>query len=67
LAARFGLLVVAGQSLFSYPGQDGEPRLAGTRGEGKTDAWDAAIIVADQARMCRDLHPLPPTMRSPRS
>jgi hypothetical protein len=31
----------------------------GYRGEGKTDARDAAII-ADQARMRRDLHPLRP-------
>ena len=32
---------------------------AGYRGEGKTDAKDAAVI-ADQARMRRDLQPLRP-------
>ncbi|QPK50268.1 transposase [Streptomyces gardneri] len=40
-----------------HPWQDGPPAAGAYRGEGKTDAKDAAII-ADQARMRRDLQPM---------
>lgn len=58
-ALLIGLLVSQGQDLLYLPGR-AVNRAAGTyRGEGKTDARDAAVI-ADQARMRRDLHPLRP-------
>ncbi|WP_399103291.1 transposase [Streptomyces sp. 11x1] len=37
----------------------------GYRGEDNTDAKDAAVI-ADQARICRDLQPLRPMMKGAR-
>lgn len=43
--------------MFYIPGRVVYHAAAGYRGEGKTDAKDAAII-ADQARMRRDLHPI---------
>jgi transposase len=58
-ALLIGLLVDGGQELVYLPGR-AVNRAAGTyRGEGKTDARDAAVI-ADQARMRRDLTPLRP-------
>jgi transposase len=51
------LLVAAEQRLLYIPGRTVHHASAGYRGEGKTDAKDAAVI-ADQARMRRDLQPL---------
>lgn len=56
-ALLLALLVAAEQSVFYIPGRVVYHSAAGYRGEGKTDAKDAAII-ADQARMRRDLHPV---------
>lgn len=50
-------LIDAKQSVFYIPGRVVYHAAAGYRGEGKTDAKDAAII-ADQARIRRDLHPV---------
>jgi transposase len=50
------LLLDDGQDLFYIPGRTVHHASAAYRGDGKTDAKDAAII-ADQARMRRDLHP----------
>ncbi|MFI6771498.1 IS110 family transposase [Nocardia sp. NPDC050412] len=58
-ALLIGLLVAADQPLLYLPGRTLNRAAGGYRGEGKTDARDAAII-ADQARMRRDLHPLRP-------
>jgi transposase len=58
-ALLIGLLAAAGQRLLYLPGHALAHAAAGYRGEGKTDARDAAII-ADQARMRRDLQPLRP-------
>ena len=58
-ALLIGLLAAAGQPLLYLPGHALAHAAAGYRGEGKTDARDAAII-ADQARMRRDLQPLRP-------
>ncbi len=58
-ALLIGLLAAAGQPLLYLPGHTLAHAAAGYRGEGKTDARDAAII-ADQARMRRDLQPLRP-------
>lgn len=58
-ALLIGLLLDAGQELLYIPGRAVNRAAAGYRGEGKTDARDAAII-ADQARMRRDLQPLRP-------
>jgi len=58
-ALLIGLLVAGDQELMYLPGR-AVSRAAGTyRGEGKTDARDAAVI-ADQARMRRDLQRLRP-------
>lgn len=54
------LLLAHGQHLLYIPGRTVNRASAGYRGEGKTDARDAAII-ADQARMRRDLNPIRPT------
>lgn len=54
-----GLLANHGQSVFYLPGLAVNRATAGYRGQGKTDARDAAII-ADQARMRRDLEPVRP-------
>jgi transposase len=51
------LLVAAEQRLLYIPGRTVHHASGGYRGEGKTDAKDAAVI-ADQARMRRDLQPL---------
>jgi transposase len=58
-ALLIGLLAAAGQRLLYLPGHALAHAAAGYRGEGKTDARDAAII-AGQARMRRDLQPLRP-------
>jgi transposase len=51
------LLIVAEQRLLYIPGRTVYHASGSYRGDGKTDAKDAAII-ADQARMRRDLQPL---------
>jgi hypothetical protein len=56
-ALLIGLLAVAGQRLLYLPGHTLAHAAEGYRGEGKADARDAAII-ADQARMRRDLQRL---------
>jgi transposase len=53
------LLIAAKQRLLYIPGRTVHHASGGYRGEGKTDAKDAAVI-ADQARMRRDLQPLHP-------
>lgn len=53
------LLIASGQRLLYIPGRTVYHASAGYRGDGKTDAKDAAVI-ADQARMRRDLQPLRP-------
>ncbi|MEV6393165.1 IS110 family transposase [Nocardia xishanensis] len=58
-ALLIGLLIGRDQPLLYLPGRTLNRAAGGYRGEGKTDARDAAII-ADQARMRRDLHPLRP-------
>jgi len=58
-ALLIGLLAAAGQRMLYLPGHPLAHAAGGYRGEGKTDARDAAII-ADQARMRRDLQPLRP-------
>lgn len=56
-ALAIALLTERGQTLLYLPGRIVYHASAGYRGDGKTDAKDAAII-ADQARMRRDLHPM---------
>lgn len=56
-ALLIGLLVGRGQELLYIPGRVVNKAAGGYRGVGKTDAKDAAVI-ADQARMRRDLHPM---------
>jgi transposase len=51
------LLITAEQRLLYIPGRTVHHAAGSYRGEGKTDAKDAAVI-ADQARMRRDLQPL---------
>ncbi len=58
-ALLIGLLLDAGQELLYIPGRAVNRASGAYRGEGKTDARDAAVI-ADQARMRRDLQPLRP-------
>ena len=58
-ALLIALLMHREQHLVYLPGIAVNRATAGYRGEGKTDARDAAII-ADQARMRRDLRPLRP-------
>jgi transposase len=53
------LLIAADQRLLYIPGRAVHHASGSYRGEGKTDAKDAAVI-ADQARMRRDLQPLRP-------
>ncbi|WP_406409315.1 IS110 family transposase [Streptomyces sp. NBC_01643] len=53
------LLLNHGQLTLYIPGVAVNRASEGYRGEGKTDAKDAAVI-ADQARIRRDLHPLRP-------
>jgi transposase len=52
-------LLDQGQQLLYIPGRVISRASGGYRGEGKTDAEDAAII-ADQARVRRDLMPMRP-------
>lgn len=54
-----GILLQHEQTLFYITGRAVHHASSTYRGEGKTDARDAAII-ADQARMRTDLHPLRP-------
>jgi hypothetical protein len=63
-ALLLGLLAAAGQQLLYLPGHSLARAAEGYRGEGKTDARDAASI-ADQARMHRDCSRCGPVMRSP--
>jgi transposase len=56
-ALLISLLMAADQRLLYIPGRTLYHASGSYRGEGKTDAKDAAII-ADQARMRRDLQPL---------
>ncbi|OVF02000.1 Transposase [Mycobacterium avium subsp. paratuberculosis] len=56
-ALLIALLIAAGQRLLYIPGRTVHHAAGSYRGEGKTDAKDAAII-ADQARMRHDLQPL---------
>jgi transposase len=58
-ALLIGLLLDAGQELLYIPGRVVNRAAGGYRGEGKTDAKDA-MVIADQARMRRDLQPLRP-------
>lgn len=58
-ALLIGLLLAHDQHLLYIPGRAVNRAAAGYRGEGKTDVRDAAII-ADQARVRRDLSPLRP-------
>jgi transposase len=58
-ALLIGLLVAGDQQLVYIPGLAVNRAADGYRGEGKTDARDAYII-ADQARIRRDLAPLRP-------
>ncbi|MGW6413411.1 IS110 family transposase [Streptomyces vinaceus] len=53
------LLVNHGQELLYIPGRAVNRATDGYRGEGKTDARDA-LVIADQARMRRDLQPIRP-------
>ena len=58
-ALLIALLIAADQRLLYIPGRTVYHASGGYRGDGKTDAKDAAVI-ADQARMRRDLQPLRP-------
>jgi transposase len=58
-ALLIGLLVASDQVVLYLPGRAVNRAAGAYRGEGKTDARDAAVI-ADQARMRRDLAPLRP-------
>jgi Transposase len=55
-ALMITLLLADGQDLLYIPGRTVHHASGAYRGDGKTDAKDAAII-ADQARMRKDLHP----------
>jgi transposase len=56
-ALLIAVLIAADQRLLYIPGRTVYHASGSYRGEGKTDAKDAAVI-ADQARMRRDLQPL---------
>ncbi|MEV0375674.1 IS110 family transposase, partial [Streptomyces sp. NPDC050636] len=58
-ALLIDLLLNHGQHTLYIPGRAVSRASEGYRGEGKTDAKDAAII-ADQVRIRRDLHPVRP-------
>jgi len=58
-ALLIAMLVTAGKRLLYIPGRAVHHASGSYHGDGKTDAKDAAII-ADQARMRRDLHPMHP-------
>ena len=55
-ALLIALLLAHGQELLYIPGRAVHHAAGGYRGDGKTDAKDAAVI-ADQARIRRDLRP----------
>ncbi|WP_280873857.1 IS110 family transposase [Streptomyces pseudovenezuelae] len=59
-ALVIAILLNHGQPLLYIPGRTVNRASEGYRGDGKTDAKDAAVI-ADQARIRRDLAPLRPT------
>lgn len=56
-ALLIAVLAANGQEMLYIPGRTVHHAARTYRGDGKTDAKDAAII-ADQARMRRDLHPV---------
>ncbi|WP_189868293.1 IS110 family transposase, partial [Streptomyces noursei] len=56
-ALLIALLVNHGQRLLYIPGRTVHHASGSYRGDGKTDAKDA-FVIADQARMRRDLHPM---------
>lgn len=56
-ALLIALLIDGGKSLLYIPGRTVYHASAGYRGDGKSDAKDAAVI-ADQARMRHDLQPV---------
>jgi len=56
-ALLIALLVNHGQKLLYIPGRTVHHASGSYRGDGKTDAKDA-FVIADQARMRRDLHPM---------
>ncbi|MGH1524141.1 IS110 family transposase [Leifsonia sp. L25] len=56
-ALLIAVLAANGQEMLYIPGRTVHRAARTYRGDGKTDAKDAAII-ADQARMRRDLHPV---------
>lgn len=56
-ALWIALLTAHGQQIIYVPGRTGHPAPSSCRGDGKTDA-KAAFVIADQARMRRDLQPL---------
>jgi len=58
-ALLIGVLTAHDQRLLYIPGMTVNRASAGYRGQGKTDARDAAVI-ADQARVRRDLNPIRP-------
>jgi len=58
-ALLIAVLVNHGQHLLYIPGRVVNRASSGYRGEGKTDARDA-LVIADQARMRRDLNPMRP-------
>lgn len=58
-ALLIALLINGGKSLLYIPGRTVYHASAGYRGDGKSDAKDAAVI-ADQARMRHDLQPMRP-------
>ncbi|WP_331755895.1 IS110 family transposase [Streptomyces sp. NBC_01643] len=59
-ALLIALLVNHGQELLYIPGRAVNRATDGYRGEGKTDARDA-LVIADQARVRRDLKPMRPS------
>ncbi|QUQ68807.1 IS110 family transposase [Kutzneria sp. CA-103260] len=56
-ALLIALLVNHGQKLLYIPGRTVHHASGSYRGDGKSDAKDA-LVIADQARMRRDLHPV---------
>jgi hypothetical protein len=65
-ALPIALLVNHGQALVYIPGVAVNRASDSYRGQGKTDARDARVI-ADQARMRRDLQPIRPDETPPSS
>lgn len=59
-ALLIAILVNHDQRLLYIPGRTVNRASSGYRGQGKTDARDA-LVIADQARMRRDLNPLRPS------